>query len=83
MPTIKLPTRLAAILGVLDTALIYASTRMHGLSAEAHLGIVVVLGMFAALGIHPTDTPAPVAGEIPLPADGANQHPLPPSAPVL
>lgn len=83
MPTFKLPARLAAVLGTIDAALIAASTQLHGLSPEAHMGVVFALALFAALGIHPDDAAVSRLGsiEVPPPADGAG-HTAHPGVPL-
>jgi hypothetical protein len=85
MPTFKLPARLAAVLGTLDAALIAASTQLPGLSPEAHMGIVFVLALFAALGIHPTDSVQSELGQLAAtlpPPDGAGQAAQPGKEPL-
>jgi hypothetical protein len=78
MPTFKLPTRLALVLGTVYGAIVTLTTQLH-VSPEAHKAIVFAGVILAALGIHPTDTASQPAVEIPPAPDGARMTPIPPS----
>lgn len=84
MPTLKLPTRLATVLGALYGAVLAYSTQLH-ISSQAHQAIIFAGVILAALGIHPTDTttagkttPAamPVEQPPPIPASTLESEPL-------